>query len=150
MSVLNLHFIQATLILRILWKSSHTRRITKKYVDAWKKPICKEQGHCKEIKSNDSTACLCCPAPTFLSFPRAPVAVGVATMSTEEMLAAGMKGKGFAVLHTHLDHLWWVPARPGGNVHQLSCVHEIQICAPLRLICQANFLNYLGTAWVGP
>ncbi|XP_062365590.1 eukaryotic translation initiation factor 2D isoform X3 [Cinclus cinclus] len=36
---------------------------------------------------------------------RAPVAVGVATMSTEEMLAAGMKGKGFAVLHTHLDHL---------------------------------------------
>ncbi|NXS31131.1 EIF2D factor, partial [Pomatostomus ruficeps] len=37
---------------------------------------------------------------------RAPVAVGVATMSTEEMLAAGMKGKGFAVLHTHLDHLW--------------------------------------------
>ncbi|XP_054032503.1 eukaryotic translation initiation factor 2D [Dryobates pubescens] len=37
---------------------------------------------------------------------RAPVAVGVATMSTAEMLAAGMKGKGFAVLHTYLDHLW--------------------------------------------
>ncbi|XP_062461615.1 eukaryotic translation initiation factor 2D isoform X2 [Pezoporus occidentalis] len=37
---------------------------------------------------------------------RAPVAVGVATMSTAEMLAAGMKGKGFAVLHTYMDHLW--------------------------------------------
>ncbi|XP_062450856.1 eukaryotic translation initiation factor 2D [Rhea pennata] len=37
---------------------------------------------------------------------RAPVAVGIATMSTAEMLAAGMKGKGFAVLHTYMDHLW--------------------------------------------
>ncbi|KAJ7411262.1 Eukaryotic translation initiation factor 2D [Willisornis vidua] len=37
---------------------------------------------------------------------RAPVAVAVATMSTAEMLAGGMKGKGFAVLHTYLDHLW--------------------------------------------
>ncbi|XP_017687620.1 PREDICTED: eukaryotic translation initiation factor 2D [Lepidothrix coronata] len=37
---------------------------------------------------------------------RAPVAVAVATMSTAQMLAAGMKGKGFAVLHTYLDHLW--------------------------------------------
>ncbi|NXF98913.1 EIF2D factor, partial [Sakesphorus luctuosus] len=37
---------------------------------------------------------------------RAPVAVAVATMSTAEMLARGMKGKGFAVLHTYLDHLW--------------------------------------------
>ncbi|NXN93351.1 EIF2D factor, partial [Rhinopomastus cyanomelas] len=37
---------------------------------------------------------------------RAPVAVAVATMSTTEMLAAGMKGKGFAVLHTYTDHLW--------------------------------------------
>uniref|UniRef100_A0A8C0EW92 Eukaryotic translation initiation factor 2D n=1 Tax=Bubo bubo TaxID=30461 RepID=A0A8C0EW92_BUBBB len=37
---------------------------------------------------------------------RAPVAVAVATMSTAEMLAAGMKGKGFAVLHTYTDHLW--------------------------------------------
>ncbi|NXK47787.1 EIF2D factor, partial [Chauna torquata] len=37
---------------------------------------------------------------------RAPVAVAVATMSTAEMLAAGMKGKGFAVLHTYMDHLW--------------------------------------------
>ncbi|XP_074781308.1 eukaryotic translation initiation factor 2D isoform X2 [Athene noctua] len=36
---------------------------------------------------------------------RAPVAVAVATMSTAEMLAAGMKGKGFAVLHTYTDHL---------------------------------------------
>lgn len=45
---------------------------------------------------------------TLPSFPRAPVAVAVATMSTAEMLAAGMKGKGFAVLHTYMDHLWWV------------------------------------------
>ncbi|NWR92922.1 EIF2D factor, partial [Furnarius figulus] len=37
---------------------------------------------------------------------RAPVAVAIATMSTAEMLAAGMKGKGFAVLHTYLDQLW--------------------------------------------
>uniref|UniRef100_A0A674JLA8 Eukaryotic translation initiation factor 2D n=1 Tax=Terrapene triunguis TaxID=2587831 RepID=A0A674JLA8_9SAUR len=36
---------------------------------------------------------------------RAPVAVGVATMSTAEMLAAGMKGKGFTVLHAYTDHL---------------------------------------------
>ncbi|KAF7253890.1 Eukaryotic translation initiation factor 2D [Varanus komodoensis] len=37
---------------------------------------------------------------------RAPVAVGIATMSTAEMVAAGMKGKGFTVLHTYMDHLW--------------------------------------------
>ncbi|XP_062998856.1 eukaryotic translation initiation factor 2D [Elgaria multicarinata webbii] len=37
---------------------------------------------------------------------RAPVAIGIATMSTTEMMAAGMKGKGFTVLHTYMDHLW--------------------------------------------
>uniref|UniRef100_G3WZU7 Eukaryotic translation initiation factor 2D n=1 Tax=Sarcophilus harrisii TaxID=9305 RepID=G3WZU7_SARHA len=37
---------------------------------------------------------------------RAPVAVGVAIMSTAEMLASGLKGRGFTVLHTYLDHLW--------------------------------------------
>ncbi|XP_051059921.1 eukaryotic translation initiation factor 2D isoform X2 [Phodopus roborovskii] len=37
---------------------------------------------------------------------RAPVAVGVAAMSTAQMLAAGLKGKGFSVLHTYQDHLW--------------------------------------------
>ncbi|XP_036614056.1 eukaryotic translation initiation factor 2D [Trichosurus vulpecula] len=37
---------------------------------------------------------------------RAPVAIGVATMSTAEMLASGLKGRGFTVLHTYLDHLW--------------------------------------------
>uniref|UniRef100_A0A7N4PUM3 Eukaryotic translation initiation factor 2D n=1 Tax=Sarcophilus harrisii TaxID=9305 RepID=A0A7N4PUM3_SARHA len=36
---------------------------------------------------------------------RAPVAVGVAIMSTAEMLASGLKGRGFTVLHTYLDHL---------------------------------------------
>ncbi|XP_030076623.1 eukaryotic translation initiation factor 2D [Microcaecilia unicolor] len=37
---------------------------------------------------------------------RAPVAVGIATMSTAEMLGAGMKGKGVTVLHTYTDQLW--------------------------------------------
>ncbi|XP_059001348.1 eukaryotic translation initiation factor 2D isoform X2 [Mustela lutreola] len=37
---------------------------------------------------------------------RAPVAVGVAAMSTTEMLTSGLKGRGFSVLHTYLDHLW--------------------------------------------
>ncbi|KAM3841161.1 eukaryotic translation initiation factor 2D isoform 2-T3 [Vipera latastei] len=37
---------------------------------------------------------------------RAPVAIGIAIMTTAEMVAAGMKGKGFTVLHTYMDHLW--------------------------------------------
>ncbi|XP_003792260.1 eukaryotic translation initiation factor 2D [Otolemur garnettii] len=37
---------------------------------------------------------------------RAPVAIGVATMSTAEMLTSGLKGRGFSVLHTYQDHLW--------------------------------------------
>ncbi|KAL1775408.1 eukaryotic translation initiation factor 2D isoform X1 [Sigmodon hispidus] len=37
---------------------------------------------------------------------RAPIAVGVAAMSTAQMLASGLKGKGFSVLHTYQDHLW--------------------------------------------
>uniref|UniRef100_A0A8C5MTM6 Eukaryotic translation initiation factor 2D n=1 Tax=Leptobrachium leishanense TaxID=445787 RepID=A0A8C5MTM6_9ANUR len=37
---------------------------------------------------------------------RAPVAVGLATMSSKEMLASGMKGKGINVLHTYRDQLW--------------------------------------------
>ncbi|KAJ6659907.1 hypothetical protein lerEdw1_018363 [Lerista edwardsae] len=37
---------------------------------------------------------------------RVPVAIGIAIMSTTEMVAAGMKGKGFTVLHTYMDHLW--------------------------------------------
>uniref|UniRef100_A0A5F9CKK7 Eukaryotic translation initiation factor 2D n=1 Tax=Oryctolagus cuniculus TaxID=9986 RepID=A0A5F9CKK7_RABIT len=36
---------------------------------------------------------------------RAPVAIGVAAMSTEEMLTSGLKGRGFSVLHTYQDHL---------------------------------------------
>nr|XP_005891714.1 PREDICTED: eukaryotic translation initiation factor 2D isoform X2 [Bos mutus] len=36
---------------------------------------------------------------------RAPVAVGVAAMSTAEMLASGLKGRGFCVLHSYQDHL---------------------------------------------
>ncbi|XP_033054557.1 eukaryotic translation initiation factor 2D isoform X4 [Trachypithecus francoisi] len=37
---------------------------------------------------------------------RAPVAIGVAAMSTAEMLTSGLKGRGFSVLHTYQDHLW--------------------------------------------
>ncbi|KAG8451381.1 hypothetical protein GDO86_003548 [Hymenochirus boettgeri] len=37
---------------------------------------------------------------------RAPVAIGLATRSTKEMLASGMKGKGFNILHTFGDQLW--------------------------------------------
>lgn len=29
-------------------------------------------------------------------------------MSTAEMLTSGLKGRGFSVLHTYQDHLWWV------------------------------------------
>ncbi|XP_015424893.1 PREDICTED: eukaryotic translation initiation factor 2D isoform X4 [Myotis davidii] len=36
----------------------------------------------------------------------APVAIGVAAMSTSEMLTSGLKGRGFSVLHTYEDHLW--------------------------------------------
>ncbi|EDL39719.1 ligatin, isoform CRA_e, partial [Mus musculus] len=36
---------------------------------------------------------------------RAPVAIGVAAMSTAQMLASGLKGKGVSVLHTYQDHL---------------------------------------------
>lgn len=59
-----------------------------------------------------STVCFVLSCSNIFSFPRAPVAVAVATMSTAEMLAAGMKGKGFAVLHTYMDHLWWVKLFP--------------------------------------
>ncbi|XP_057584550.1 eukaryotic translation initiation factor 2D isoform X3 [Hippopotamus amphibius kiboko] len=37
---------------------------------------------------------------------RAPVAIGVAAMSTADMLTSGLKGRGFSVLHTYQDHLW--------------------------------------------
>ncbi|XP_040841503.1 eukaryotic translation initiation factor 2D isoform X4 [Ochotona curzoniae] len=36
---------------------------------------------------------------------RAPVAIGVAAMSTADMLTSGLKGRGFSVLHTYQDHL---------------------------------------------
>uniref|UniRef100_S4RKB7 Eukaryotic translation initiation factor 2D n=1 Tax=Petromyzon marinus TaxID=7757 RepID=S4RKB7_PETMA len=37
---------------------------------------------------------------------RAPIGVGVTAMSTAQMVAAAMKGRGIIVLHTYLDHLW--------------------------------------------
>uniref|UniRef100_A0A3Q0SZL7 Eukaryotic translation initiation factor 2D n=1 Tax=Amphilophus citrinellus TaxID=61819 RepID=A0A3Q0SZL7_AMPCI len=37
---------------------------------------------------------------------RAPVAVGTAAVSTEEMHRMGMKGRGVCVLHTYKDYLW--------------------------------------------
>lgn len=48
------------------------------------------------------------PNPHLWIPSRAPVAIGVAAMSTAQMLASGLKGKGFSVLHTYQDHLWWV------------------------------------------
>ncbi|CAL8276057.1 unnamed protein product [Boreogadus saida] len=36
----------------------------------------------------------------------APMAVGIAAMSTAEMCSAGMKGRGVSVLHTFMDNLW--------------------------------------------
>lgn len=48
------------------------------------------------------------PNPRLWIPSRAPVAIGVAAMSTAQMLASGLKGKGFSVLHTYQDHLWWV------------------------------------------
>ena len=47
------------------------------------------------------------PSSVFLLL-RAPVAVGIAAMSTAEMLTSGLKGRGFSMLHTYQDHLWWV------------------------------------------
>jgi len=37
---------------------------------------------------------------------RAAVAVGRTTMSSAEMIEAGMRGKGVIVLHTYRDQLW--------------------------------------------
>ncbi|XP_068453768.1 eukaryotic translation initiation factor 2D isoform X2 [Clinocottus analis] len=37
---------------------------------------------------------------------RAPVAVGTAALSRQEMLGLGLKGRGVCVLHTYMDHLW--------------------------------------------
>ncbi|MGH0186311.1 UNVERIFIED_CONTAM: hypothetical protein FKN15_021060 [Acipenser sinensis] len=45
---------------------------------------------------------------------RAPVGIGTATMSTAEMLEAGMKGKGLSVFHTYTDQLWFF-SMPGAE-----------------------------------
>ncbi|XP_008302855.1 eukaryotic translation initiation factor 2D [Stegastes partitus] len=37
---------------------------------------------------------------------RAPVALGTAAVSSEEMHSLGMKGRGLCVLHTYMDYLW--------------------------------------------
>lgn len=37
---------------------------------------------------------------------RAPVAVGIAAVSSTEMQGSGMKGRGVCVLHTYMDTLW--------------------------------------------
>ncbi|CAN9515489.1 unnamed protein product [Ophioblennius macclurei] len=46
-----------------------------------------------------------CCAVTVVS-NRAPVAVGIAAVSSEEMHSLGMKGRGISVLHTYMDYLW--------------------------------------------
>ena len=39
-------------------------------------------------------------------FNSAPVAVGVSTMSSQEMFDCGMKGKGVIINHWYTDNLW--------------------------------------------
>ncbi|XP_036765688.2 eukaryotic translation initiation factor 2D isoform X5 [Manis pentadactyla] len=56
---------------------------------------------------------------------RAPVAVGVAAMSTAQMLTSGLKGRGFSVLHTHQDHLW-----RSGDQSSPPCVAPPTLGAP--------------------
>lgn len=52
-----------------------------------------------EVKKGD-----CCAVTVVGN--RAPVAVGTAAVSREEMYSLGMRGKGVSVLHTYMDHLW--------------------------------------------
>lgn len=52
---------------------------------------------------------------------RAPVAIGLANMSTAEMLAAGMKGRGLTILHAYLDQLWAF----GEKMHPPVIVREL-------------------------
>lgn len=59
-------------------------------------------------------------------------------MSTAEMLAAGMKGKGFAVLHTYMDHLWWVYCQAFGEIRNKS--HQNLCPRKLKSVC--------STCWV--
>lgn len=56
---------------------------------------------------------------------RAPVALGVAALSTAEMLTAGLKGKGFSVLHTYQDHLW-----QSGHKSSLPFITPLTLDAP--------------------
>ncbi|KAK2498626.1 hypothetical protein MC885_011613 [Smutsia gigantea] len=56
---------------------------------------------------------------------RAPVAVGVAAMSTAQMLTSGLKGRGFSVLHTHQDHLW-----RSGDKSLPPCIAPLTLGAP--------------------
>jgi hypothetical protein len=62
---------------------------------------------------------LCLTLVSVLLLPRAPMAIGVATMSTVEMLTSGLKGRGFSVLHTFQDHLWWV--------QHFFCLHGVGV-----------------------
>ncbi|XP_032377817.1 eukaryotic translation initiation factor 2D [Etheostoma spectabile] len=52
-----------------------------------------------DVKQGD-----CCSVT--LVHNRAPVAVGTAAVSRDEMHSLGMKGRGVCVLHTYMDNLW--------------------------------------------
>ncbi|XP_005740596.1 eukaryotic translation initiation factor 2D [Pundamilia nyererei] len=52
-----------------------------------------------DVKQGDSCA-------VTLVNNRAPVAVGTAAVSTEQMHCLGMKGRGVCILHTYMDYLW--------------------------------------------
>ncbi|XP_078276369.1 eukaryotic translation initiation factor 2D isoform X2 [Rhinoraja longicauda] len=58
---------------------------------------------------------------------RAPVAIGLANMSTAEMLAAGMKGRGLTILHAYLDQLWAF----GEKTHPPVIVPELGACGEI-------------------
>ncbi|XP_006834126.1 PREDICTED: eukaryotic translation initiation factor 2D isoform X1 [Chrysochloris asiatica] len=56
---------------------------------------------------------------------RAPIAVGVAVMSTAEMLTSGLKGRGISVLHTYQDHLW-----KSGDKSSPPCIAPLTVDPP--------------------
>ncbi|XP_038304054.1 eukaryotic translation initiation factor 2D isoform X1 [Canis lupus familiaris] len=59
---------------------------------------------------------------------RAPVAVGIAAMSTAEMLTSGLKGRGFSMLHTYQDHLCF--SRRSGDKSSLPSIAPLALDPP--------------------
>uniref|UniRef100_A0A8C4QN06 Eukaryotic translation initiation factor 2D n=1 Tax=Eptatretus burgeri TaxID=7764 RepID=A0A8C4QN06_EPTBU len=68
---------------------------------------------------------------------RAPVAVGVTLMSSENMLAVSMRGRGVNILHTMSDHLW--ASGPKSSPPLLPLVEPEQpIATSDEEVCGAN------------